>query len=283
MITARTRVAAVIGDPIAHSLSPTIHNAAFAATGFDWVFVAFAVALGQGAGAVSAMRKLGLAGLSVTTPHKDDVARAVDRLSVTAATLAAVNTVVVEGDELVGHNTDGDGLLGSLRVDLGFDPAGRCCAVRGTGGAGRAVVLALVGAGASEVIVVPGRSVANAEALAALVGGAARVGGIDEGADAELVINATSLGQAGRGSDAPAGQAFPIERFGAGQIVVDLNYPGSRLADAARGRGAVAADGVGMLVHQAGAAFTLWTGELAPLPAMAAAAASGLAARRPTS
>ncbi|MGH9156362.1 MAG: shikimate dehydrogenase family protein, partial [Acidimicrobiales bacterium] len=148
-----TTVAAVIGDPIGHSLSPAIHNAGFAAAGLDWVFVAFRVAAGGAGPALAAMRVLGLGGMSVTTPHKADLVALVDRLSPTAATLGAVNAVVVDDGELVGESTDGAGFLAWLRRDEGFDPAGRRCLVRGTGGAGRAVVLALAQAGAAEVAV----------------------------------------------------------------------------------------------------------------------------------
>ena len=86
-------MAGVIGDPVTHSLSPALHNAAFAALGLDWVYVAFPVAAGQGLAAVAAMRTLDLAGLSVTMPHKSDVVRGLDRLAPTAAQLGVVNTV----------------------------------------------------------------------------------------------------------------------------------------------------------------------------------------------
>ncbi len=141
--TAGTHVAGVVGDPVGHSLSPVLHNAAFSALGVDWVYVAFPVAAGRGAEAVAAMRTLGIAGLSVTMPHKPDVAGAVDRLTPVAARLGAVNTVArvargagalgAEGDELVGDNTDGDGFVDALRVDEGWDPAGRRCVVLGAG------------------------------------------------------------------------------------------------------------------------------------------------------
>ena len=100
--TAATRVAALIGDPVRHSLSPVLHNAAFASLGLDWAYVALEVAEGDAVAAVAGVRALGLAGLSVTMPHKQAVASAVDRLSATAESLGAVNTVVREGDSLVG-------------------------------------------------------------------------------------------------------------------------------------------------------------------------------------
>ncbi|MGH9078364.1 MAG: shikimate dehydrogenase family protein, partial [Acidimicrobiales bacterium] len=122
----------MIGDPVGQSLSPLLHNTAFAAAGLDWVYVAFPVAAGRGADAVAAVRALGLAGLSVTMPHKEAVAGAVDRLSEVAARLGAVNTVIRDGDAVVGDNTDGAGLLDSLRAAHGWAPAGRRCVVLGT-------------------------------------------------------------------------------------------------------------------------------------------------------
>ncbi|MFM7062206.1 MAG: shikimate dehydrogenase family protein, partial [Actinomycetes bacterium] len=135
MLTAATRVAAVIGDPVRHSRSPAIHNAAFAATGLDWVYVAFEVHAGAGADAVRAMEVLGIEGLSVTMPHKADVAGAVDELSDDAAALGAVNCVVRRDGRTVGHSTDGDGFLWGLQDDLALDPVGLRCVVLGAGGA----------------------------------------------------------------------------------------------------------------------------------------------------
>src|SRR5688572_3589889 len=121
MIRATTRVAAVIGDPVEHSLSPAIHNAAFEAGGCDWTFLAFRVTSAELAAAMAGVRALGIAGLSVTMPHKSTIASLLDRLTSTAATVGAVNCVSREGDSLVGHNTDGDGLVDCLR-ETGFDP-----------------------------------------------------------------------------------------------------------------------------------------------------------------
>ena len=150
-------VVGVIGDPVRHSLSPVLHNAAFAALRLDWVSVAFPVPPSALDAALAGARALGLRGLSVTMPHKEAVARKVDRTSAAAARLGAVNCVVVEPGGLVGENTDGQGFVAALRRGAGFDPAGRRCLVAGAGGAARAVVLALAEAGASEVVVV-GRS-----------------------------------------------------------------------------------------------------------------------------
>src|SRR5947209_12992016 len=129
-VAGTTRVAPVIGHPIRHSISPVIHNAAFRALDLDWVFTAFEVAPGRAAAAVEGVRDLGLAGLSVTMPHKADVVRAVDRLTSTAPALGSVNTVARNGaQELGGDNTDGAGFPDALRTDEGFDPAGKRCLV----------------------------------------------------------------------------------------------------------------------------------------------------------
>lgn len=266
-------MAGVIGDPIRHSLSPVLHNAAFRALDLDWIFLAFEVAEGDAAGAIAGMRALGLDGLSVTKPHKAAVAELVDRLSPTAERLNAVNTVVRQGTALAGENTDGQGFLDALRLDHGFHPAGRRCVVRGAGGAGRAVILALAQAGAAEIVVVAGRDPDRAATGAALAGAAGRVGPLETASDADLVVNATSVGMAGE----PAEAVFDPSLLGPGQLVVDLIYPVTALVDAARQRGATAAGGLGMLIHQAAHAFRLWTGEEPPTEVMSAAALAALA------
>ncbi|MBV8980063.1 MAG: shikimate dehydrogenase [Acidimicrobiia bacterium] len=275
-VAGSTRVAAVIGHPIHHSISPVIHNAAFRALDLDWVFTAFEVAPGRGAAAVDGARDLGLAGLSVTMPHKADVVRALDRLSPTAETLGAVNTIVRNGTrEFVGDNTDGAGFLDALRKDEGFEPAGRRCLVVGAGGAARAVVVALAEAGASEVIVA-NRTVERAEEAASLAPNLARSGSPEEADAADLVVNATPQGMAGDRT-----LPVPASSLGPGQLVVDLVYHPALtpLVEAARERGAAAANGLGMLIHQAAHAFRLWTGEDPPLEVMSAAALADLALR----
>lgn len=272
-----THVAGVIGDPIAHSLSPAIQNAAFQALDLDWVFLAFAVPAGSSVAAVEAMRTLGLAGLSVTMPHKADVIPALDDLSPTATVLGSVNTLHWRGRTLVGESTDGAGFLDALRYDEGFDPDGKRCVVFGAGGAARAVVHALGQAGAADVVVV-NRTAANAERAAALAGAAGRVGGETDITDADLVVNATPIGMEGVEAEA---LLLDPERLGAGQVVADLVYHPVRtpLLQAARQRGAIAVTGLGMLIHQAAHAFRLWTGEDPPLEAMSAVALAALAGR----
>lgn len=267
-------MAGVIGDPVRHSLSPVLHNAAFRALELDWAYLAFEVARGEAERAIVGARALGVDGLSVTMPHKEAVARAVDRLSPTAERLGAVNTVVRVGGVLVGESTDGQGLLDALRADQGFEPAGRRCLVVGSGGAARAVILALVQAGADDVAVV-GRSVERVAAAAALAGLPARPGNATEASEADLVVNATPVGMVGH----PDGPPLEPDLLGPGQVVVDLVYHPTvtPLLAAARERGAVAVGGLGMLVHQAAHAFRLWTGQDPPLEVMSAAAVRALA------
>lgn len=265
MITGRTRVAAVIGDPIAHSLSPELHNAAFAAAGLDWVYVAWPVAAGRGAAAVDAMRTAGLAGMSVTMPHKDAVADAADVRSDAVVALGAANCLVrLDDGRIRAENTDGAGFLAGLRDDADTAVAGRRVLLIGAGGAARAVAQACGAAEASDVAVL-NRTPDRAAACAALAGAVGRVGDATDLASADIVVNATSLGM---GDDA----AMPCDPalLHGGQIVVDLIYTPLQTAwlAAARQAGIEAHNGLSMLVHQAAEAFTLWTGTDAPVSAM---------------
>lgn len=283
MLSGSTRVAAVIGHPIRHSLSPALYNAAFEAEGLDWAFLAFDVAEGDGEAAVKAMRPLGIEGLSVTMPHKEAAARAVDRLTPTAEKLAAVNCVALRAGELIGDNTDGAGLVDALRRDEGLDLAGLRCLVLGAGGAARAVVLALAHAGAADVAVW-GRTPERAARAAGLAGPVGRV--LDEPAGEaageaadlafDVIVNATPVGM----PDSPGMPVDPAD-IRAGTVVVDLIYypPLTPLLEAARARGAVAVNGLGMLIHQAAHQFRLWTGEDPPLEVMSAAALAAVTRR----
>jgi shikimate dehydrogenase len=270
LITGSTRVVGIIGDPVAHTRSPAIHNAAFAALELDYAFVAFPVRAGAGYDAVRAARTLGLAGLNVTMPHKDDAARACDELTPAAAALGAVNTVVLRSDgSLLGASTDGEGLVRAL-ADDDVAPAGRRVLVLGAGGAARAIVQALGAHGAS--VAVAARRLPAATAAAALAPDAHAVALADVDAwvpDADVVVNATPLGM--KGEPAP----FTTDALHPGQLVVDTVYhpPETPLVGAARARGARATNGLGMLVHQAALAFELWTGRAAPLEVMQRAAA----------
>ena len=269
-VTGATRVAGIIGDPIAHSASPRIHNAAYATLGMDWIYVAFRVEPGRAAEALAGAATLGIAGLNVTMPHKADAARACDELSAVAARLGAVNTVVVRDGRLVGDSTDGPGFLRAL-ADEGLDPCGLPLVLLGAGGAARAVAAALGDVGAR--VTVAARREDAAVSTAALVPGgkAVALDHVDVAIEtADVVVNATPLGM---NEERPP---FDVGRLGPGQVVVDTVYEPSEtpLLAVSRARGARAINGLGMLVHQAALAFEAFTGVSAPLDAMQAAARS---------
>ncbi|MEX2626886.1 MAG: shikimate dehydrogenase [Ilumatobacteraceae bacterium] len=269
-VTARTRVAAVIGSPVRHSLSPAIHQAAFEAGGLDWTFVAFEVAPGHAAEAVRAARTLGLGGLAVTTPHKEDVAVAVDEVDPAAAALGSVNTVVVRADGTTfGASTDGDGFVDWLRA-AGHDPLDMRVVVLGAGAAARSVIDALDRAGVADIAVV-NRS-EDAAVRAAALARRAHVAAPSAVTAADLVVNATSVGM---GDD-----ALPLDPalLRASHVVADLVYHplDTALLRAARAAGAATVDGLGMLVHQAALQQQLWTGTYPDVAALRAAAESQL-------
>ncbi len=267
-VSGATRVAGVIGDPVTHSLSPILHNAAFAALGLDWVSVPFPVAAGKGAQALEAMRTLGFAGLSVTTPHKDAVAQAADEVSDAVEALGAANCLVRLADARIrAENTDGDGFLGGLTADSDVTVQGRTVVVLGAGGAARAIARACAQAGASQVLVV-NRTAQRAEVCAGLAGSVGAVAEPADISDADIVVNATTVGM-GADRGLPCDPAL-LHR---GQIVVDIVYNPLETPwlAAARAQGIEAFNGLAMLVHQAAVAITHWTGRPAPVAAMTSA------------
>lgn len=268
MITGATRLACVLGHPAAHSLSPAIHNAAFAASGLDWIYAAFDVAPARLPQALDGVRALGIAGANLTMPHKQAVLPLLDAVDDDAGRIGAVNTIVNRDGSLCGVNTDGAGFLRFLEA-AGIDPAGRRALVLGAGGASRAIAWALGAAGAR--VVVAARDAAAATEVAALAGGAGRACAWDD-RDAEtpaaaLVVNATPLGA--------GAEPAPVDVAGldGGACVVDLIYVpvATELVRAARARSLAAHNGLGLLLHQAALSFEAWTGLPAPEAAMAAA------------
>lgn len=283
--TATTNVAGIIGDPVRHSISPAIHNAAYTALGIDWVYVAFEVPAGGGPAAVDAARALGLAGLSVTMPHKAAVVERLDCLTPTAERLGVANTITrcpsPDGSSILeGDSTDGDGFLDSLRADDGIDPAGKRCVILGAGGAARSVALALAESGASSVAVV-GRRPGAVKACAALAGAVGEAVAPEDDSfesslrEADLVVNASPVGM-GQGDGMP----FDLDPswISSRHAVVDLIYlPAiTPLLAAARGRGAFTSNGLGMLINQAARQIEIWTGRPAPLEVMSAAALAAI-------
>jgi shikimate dehydrogenase len=275
-----THVVGIIGWPVSHSLSPVIHNAAFAAAGLDWTYVPLPVPPEGLRPALIGFAPLGFSGANVTMPHKPEAAELIPRCSEDATLLRAVNTIVLRGGELEGHNTDVAGFDRFLRRDAGFDPAGRSALVYGAGGAARACALALARGGLT-LLNVAARDEARAAPLVQMVEAlgvpVASVRPGDTGdLVADLVVNATPVG----GSDAE--RVLPsLPHLGPDVLVIDLLYdpPSTDLQRRAREAGATAFGGLGHLLEQAALSFELWTGTPAPLEVMSAAALAALAER----
>jgi shikimate dehydrogenase len=268
-------VVGLIGHPVDHSLSPAIHNAAFAALALDWAYVPLPVLPGEVAAAVQGLRALGLRGANVTIPHKAAVVPHLDRLEGDAAALGAVNTIVVDaGRGLVGHNTDVQGVRGAVQAACGESLHGAPGLILGAGGAARAAALALARLGVRLTVL--NRTPAAAERLVALVLAAEPAASCRwlplDALDARLlaaqvlVVNATSLGLKGAGKV----PALMADTLTVRHVAFDVVYArgGTDFLRAAGAHGATVVDGLDMLVHQAAAAFELWTGRPAPLAAM---------------
>ena len=244
MITATTRLVALLGHPVSHSLSPRMQNAAFAARALDWAYVACDVEPGELPAAVVGLRALGFAGANVTIPHKGAVAELCDELDDLARRSGAVNTLLFRAGGIVGANTDGPAVANAV------DARGARTLVLGRGGAARGVAAALEEAGAASV-----RLASRSDPDWPPPAG-----------DATILVNATPLRD-----EAPVA-------LRAGQQVVDLAYrPDGRLTAlvaAAREAGcATVVDGLEILVRQGAACFELWAGLSAPIDVMRAAVA----------
>ena len=274
MNTARTELLALIGWPVEHSRSPAIHGAALEALGVDAAYLAFAVRAERLGEAIAGLRAVGARGLNVTIPHKRAVIAHLDALDADATRIGAVNTIVRDGERLVGTNTDATGLVRSLK-DAGCDPAGASALVLGAGGAARAAVVGLTRAGVSRVTVAS-RRLRCAQELATELAGAIPIGAVDlasvraEGID--LLVQATSATMSD-GAEAFA-RALPIDRLPERTTVVDLVYTPleTTVLRDARERGLRVVDGLGMLVHQAALSLERWLGVSPPIEVMRAAA-----------
>jgi shikimate dehydrogenase len=273
----------LIGDPVAHSVSPAMHNAAFAHHGLRESYALWPTPAAELMSRVAALRESPVRGANVTIPHKTAVIPLVDELDPVAEAVGAVNTIVrATHGRLRGLNTDVAGFMRALR-STGFDPAGRSVVLLGAGGAARAVGYGLI-AGGVDSLIIANRTVDRAESL--LVDLLAttdrdphlRALPIDDSLAAALdscdaLINATSVGLDGESLPLPAGW---LPRGG---LVVDLIYHTTPLLRAAAARGATTQDGLEMLVWQGALAFEAWTGLAAPVDTMRAAATRALKER----
>ncbi|MFN3987055.1 MAG: shikimate dehydrogenase [Rhodocyclaceae bacterium] len=254
---------AVIGNPIAHSKSPQIHAAFARQTGQSLSYEALLAPLDDFAGTVRRFAAAGGRGANVTVPFKLEAHALADTLSARARAAGAVNTLVFDGEHLIGDNTDGAGLVRDLTANLGVTLAGARILLLGAGGAARGVVLPLL-AGAPAGLVIANRSEARAQALVAAFAadaGAARLEALPFAALAgmhfDVVINATSASLADQAPDLPAGLYAP------GALAYDMMYGPAEtpFLRAARTDAATRmADGLGMLVEQAAESFLLWRG-----------------------
>ena len=270
MIRGTTRVCGVWGWPVKHSASPAMHNAAFAALGLDLVYVPFSVAPGSLDDAVAGVRALGLLGVNVTVPLKERVPALLDRLTDRAERLGAVNTLFWDGEALCGDSTDGPGFLAAL-AQAGVTPGpGMNALVLGAGGSARAIVDALVQAGAE--VTIANRTLEKAAEVAARFGAKA-VLPLTEAAlrevlpTTQLLVNTTSIGMSPHSQDMPP---VPAEALHAQLFVTDLIYnpAQTRLLALAKAAGCRTQNGVEMLVQQGAIAFSRWTGVAAPLTEM---------------
>ena len=277
-INGKTAVYGIIGNPVEHSSSPAMHNAAFGQTGLNCVYVPFCPATGAVENAVAGIRGLGIAGVNVTVPFKEAVIPFMDDLTDEAVSCGAVNTIINRGGELTGHNTDGSGFMRDLREEYGYDPSGGPALVLGAGGSARAVVVSLLRAGCNELALVNRgreRALDLARAVYQATGATVRVFpwvAQDDGLAcfarrAKLLVNCTPVGLTGK-----PGGGFPLpdELPGRGQMVYDRVYnpPRTPLLTRAEKNGAVVANGLGMLLHQGALSFEAWTGRRAPLETM---------------
>jgi shikimate dehydrogenase len=280
-----TRLAGIFGYPLDHSISPRFQQAAFDHCSLDVSYKAWPVAANRLEPEVRKLRDDGYLGANVTTPHKERIRPYLNDLEPLARALGAVNTIVKEDDRLVGYNTDAHGLMEALRKDGACDPKGLSVLVLGAGGAARAAVFSLVGAGVAS-LTIANRTLARAESLAsefeaASAGveavpmeGPALAGACKR---ADLIVNTTSMGM--RHGMAERETPLKAGTIRAQSLVYDLVYNPAEtpLLVEAKAAGAQTLGGLPMLVYQGAASFELWTGSPAPIEVMFEAARKALA------
>ncbi len=275
-INAHTQFCGVIGNPIEHSLSPAIHNAAFQKLGLNFVYLAFRVeAIGD---AMKGLRALGnFRGASVTIPHKVAAVPFLDSVEPTARHIGAINTIVAAEGTLTGHNTDASGALRALR-EGGVELKGRHVVMLGSGGAARAIAFALGGEIGIERLTLLGiddqERAALAHDLQSKTGMAVQESRLDEGAlrkilpDTHVLIHCTPMGMSPNVNET----AVPPALLHAGLTVMDIVYNprDTRLLKVAKAAGCRVIPGLEMFLHQAAAQFELWTNQAAPTDVMRA-------------
>lgn len=296
-ISGKTQLVGLLGWPVAHSLSPAMHNAAAAALGLDLAYVPLPVRAEDVATAVRALSALHFLGANVTVPHKQAVIPFLDELDPGARAIGAVNTIVngqwsiadgqwstVNGQLLTGHNTDWSGFLADLR-ELGVEVAGRDCLVLGAGGSARAVAYGLASAGGRVQVLArrPEQAQALVEAIGPQVVGMqgwlngwplAELATAVRHTTAPLIVNTTPLGMSPQIDRSPWPDDLPIP---SGAFVYDLVYnpATTQLMRQAAAQDCQTANGLGMLLWQGAQAFRLWTGHTPDTTIMRAALLAG--------
>ena len=279
-VSGKTRVCAIIGDPVEHSLSPVMHNAAFNELGLNLVYVAFNVTSVELKTAVLGAKSLSLKGLNVTMPHKHAVMGYLDEVDQTAKNIGAVNTILNNNGKLVGYNTDGQGAMIALQEN-GIDAEEKKLVLLGAGGAAKAI--AYQAAQDAEELVILNRTEEKAKKLAASVNCfEAKTSGQllslsslkDELANADILVNATSVGMHPNCDSSPV----PKGLLRSGLSVMDIVYNplNTKLLKDAKDAGAKAISGVEMLIYQGAVAFEIWTNCPAPVEVMKKAALTEL-------
>ena len=257
LLSGHARLAGVFGYPITHSRSPRLHGFWLQRYGIDGAYIPLGVAPEGFAAAVRALVDLGFRGANVTIPHKLAAFEICDQVGPFARRAGAVNTLIFRDGRIEGSNTDGFGFLESIREAApGWRADAGPAVLLGAGGAARAIAAALLDAGAPRVTLV-NRTATKAEALARDLGGPINVADRPPLKDAALLVNTTSLGMQGQ-----PGLTIDLAPLPASAVVADIVYVPleTRLLAAARARGLVAVDGLGMLLHQARPGFEAWFG-----------------------
>ncbi len=271
-----TLLAGIVGHPVAHSLSPVFQGAAFRSCGLDVRYEFWDTPAARLAKRVAALREPGVLGGNVTIPHKQAVIPLLDELGGQSARVGAVNTIVNREGRLFGFNTDGPGFIAALRNEANFEPAGKGFLLVGAGGAARGIAFALAEARARS-IAIWNRTPERALRLAADVGsGTAHVNEVDSGAY-DCIVNCTSVGMEGTGTEADSPVAFRQPRAGA--LAVDIVYKpeSTPFLRAAESAGFRTLGGLPMLIYQGALSFELWAGVPAPVEVMFEAARRKLA------
>ncbi|MBL6455976.1 shikimate dehydrogenase [Belnapia sp. T6] len=257
ILSGHARLAGILGWPVSHSRSPRLHGLWLRRHGIDGAYLPLPVRPERFADSVRALADLGFRGANVTIPHKEAAFAVCDRVDPSAERAGAVNTLVFREGRIEGSNTDGYGFLANLREAApAWRPEAGPAVILGAGGSARAVAAALLDAGCPRLVLV-NRSPARAEALARALGGPIEVADRAPLGDAALLVNTTSLGMQGQPP-----LALDLAPLPDGAVVADIVYVPREtgLLAAARARGLVGVEGLGMLLHQARPGFAAWFG-----------------------